>query len=39
MVWIYESHLGDLFLSDSELTAEELYCDQCGDYDWGNRMF
>lgn len=34
MIWIYESHLGGLFTESKPLTANECYCEQCGDYDW-----
>lgn len=32
-MYIYESHLGALYTSDIELDFDELYCEQCGDYD------
>lgn len=31
MIYIYESHLGGLYISDKEL--KETYCETCGDYD------
>lgn len=33
-MYIYEGHLGRLFVSDYPLSFEECYCEQCGDYDW-----
>lgn len=33
-MYIYKSHLGSLYTSDSELSLDEVYCEQCGDYDW-----
>lgn len=33
-MYIYECHLGGLYTSDIELDFDELYCEQCGDYDW-----
>lgn len=33
-MYIYENHLGNgLYVSDFELSHEELYCKQCGDSD------
>ena len=32
-MYLYESHLGGLYLSDEPIPYEELYCDQCGDSD------
>lgn len=35
ILYIYESHLGsELYSSDEELEWDQLYCEQCGDYDW-----
>lgn len=34
MIYIYESHLGGLYISDKELSLDETYCETCGDYDW-----
>ena len=34
MIYIYESHLGGLYISDEELSLDETYCETCGDYDW-----
>lgn len=34
LVWVYESHLGGLFATSNQLTVDECYCEQCGDYDW-----
>lgn len=33
MPYIYESHLGGLFISDEELDFEQCYCEECGDSD------
>ena len=33
-MYIYEGHMGNLFVSDTELDIDQLYCEQCGDYDW-----
>ena len=32
-MYLYESHLGSLYLTDYEKSFEDLYCEQCGDYD------
>ena len=32
-MYIYESHLGNLYTSTYELDYDELYCEQCGDSD------
>lgn len=32
-MYIYESHMGDLFTSGLELSWEECYCETCGDSD------
>lgn len=34
MVYVYEGHLGTLYASDYPIPVCDLYCDQCGDYDW-----
>lgn len=34
MIYIYESHLGGLYISDEELSLDETYCETCGDCDW-----
>lgn len=31
---VYESHLGGIYFSNTELDYKDLYCDQCGDSDW-----
>lgn len=31
--YIYESHLGGLYISDEEIPDDDLYCETCGDYD------
>lgn len=33
MVYIYESHLGGLYVETEKRSLDELYCDECGDYD------
>lgn len=33
-MYIYENHMGGLFVSDQELSNEECYCETCGDFDW-----
>lgn len=33
-MYVYESHMGGLFVSESELSFEECYCETCGDLDW-----
>lgn len=33
-MYIYENHMGGLFVSDQELSDEECYCETCGDCDW-----
>lgn len=32
-MYIYEGHMGSLYVSDYLLDYESLYCDQCGDAD------
>lgn len=32
-LYIYESHLGGFYYSDEKEDTENLYCEQCGDYD------
>lgn len=32
--YVYESHLGGIYILDEELDYEELYCEECGDYDY-----
>lgn len=34
MKYLYESHLGGIYITDEEQDFENLYCEQCGDYDW-----
>lgn len=35
-MYLYESHLGQtLYTTDMPLFDEELYCEVCGDSDWG----
>lgn len=32
-MYIYEGHMGSLFVSDEVLDYEQLYCETCGDSD------
>lgn len=32
-MYIYESYMGGLFVSDDELDYEQTYCETCGDSD------
>lgn len=34
MRYLYESHLGNLYISDYYINDDELYCEECGDSDW-----
>ena len=33
-MYIYESHMGGLFVSDEVLSYEQTYCETCGDSDF-----
>lgn len=33
-MYIYESHMGGVFASDTFLNHEDCYCEQCGDSDY-----
>ena len=33
-MYIYESHMGSLFVSDAILDYEQTYCETCGDSDF-----
>lgn len=33
LLYIYENHLGYLYISDVKLDYKRLHCDQCGDTD------
>lgn len=33
MKYVYENHVGGYYVSDSELNADELYCDSCCEFD------
>lgn len=33
-MYIYQGHLGSLYISDEYLDYDALYCEQCGDSDW-----
>ena len=32
-MYIYEGHLGSLYVSDDYLDFDDLYCEECGDSD------
>lgn len=34
MKYLYESHLGGIYVTDKRLSSKSLYCEQCGDSDW-----
>ena len=34
MKYLYEGHLGDIYITDEQLDYDSLYCEQCGDSDW-----
>ena len=34
MIWVYEGHLGSLYATCHQQDFDDLYCDECGDYDW-----
>lgn len=33
-MYVYENHLGGIYLEKEPLPFEYLYCEQCGDSDW-----
>lgn len=33
-MWIYQSHMGGLYVEDEHLGFKDLYCEECGDSDW-----
>ena len=33
-MFIYEGHMGSLFVTEEPLSYEECYCETCGDSDW-----
>lgn len=33
-MYIYEGHMGSLYVSEEMLDDEDLYCETCGDSDW-----
>ena len=33
MIYLYEGHMGGLFLSEESIPWDELYCETCGDSD------
>lgn len=33
-MYIYEGHMGGLFVTHEPLSYEECYCETCGDSDW-----
>ena len=38
-MYLYESHLGGLYTTEDVLSYDELYCETCGDSDWGLGEF
>lgn len=32
-MFIYDSHIGDFYVSTKELSQKQLFCEQCGDWD------
>lgn len=34
MKYLYESHLGGIYITDNMLDRDKLYCEDCGDSDW-----
>lgn len=34
MKYLYEGHLGALYVTDHKLSHKQLYCEQCEDSDW-----
>ena len=32
--YVYEGHLGGFYTSDVLIDSDELYCEECGDYDY-----
>lgn len=32
-MYIYEGHLGNLYVSNNKLNFNDLYCETCGDWD------
>lgn len=32
-MYIYENHLGGLYAADELIDDEQLYCEECGDFD------
>ena len=33
-MYIYQSHMGGLFVTDEELDFDQTYCEICGDFDF-----
>lgn len=33
-MYIYESHLGGLYVTEEEKPLEECFCETCGGFDW-----
>lgn len=33
-IYAYEGHMGGIYFSQFEYDLDDLYCEQCGDYDW-----
>ena len=34
MKYLYESHLGGIYVSNKKLSSQALHCNSCGDSDW-----
>ena len=34
MKYLYESHLGGIYVTNKKLSADKLHCSSCGDSDW-----
>ena len=34
MKYLYESHLGGIYITDEQRDHNDLYCENCGDFDW-----
>lgn len=37
--YLYQNHMGGLYVSDEYLDTDDTYCEQCGDYDWSLGTF
>lgn len=38
-MYLYKSHLDDLYWSEYEISFDELFCEICGDYDYMIEYF